>query len=114
MLLPTVIGPQRYGEAAAGNSTVPPPASCAARMAFWIAVVLSVAPSATAPYAVTLKMAGGIVGSVGSPRRAAVVMHAASASAAAGLIPRRFMGDFGGSASRPAWTRHLPASSRSE
>ncbi len=36
-----------------GTSTCPPPAAVQASIAFWIAAVLSVTPSAFAPYAVT-------------------------------------------------------------
>src|SRR5205823_1927424 len=49
----------------AGISTVPMPPALAELMAFWIAVVLVVTPSPTAPKAVTLLVPGGIVGRAG-------------------------------------------------
>src|SRR6267142_62900 len=53
-----------------GISTVPIPAELAELMAFWIAAVLVVRPSPTAPKAVILLVPGGMVGSVGEAARA--------------------------------------------
>src|SRR5213082_1436882 len=62
-LLAKVSGPLR--KVPAGISTVPMPPALAELMAFWIAVVLVVTPSPTAPKAVTLLVPGGMVGRVG-------------------------------------------------
>jgi hypothetical protein len=66
-LLLIASGPHKYGDPAAGISTIPPAELVAAALiAFWIAVVFVLTPSPTAPKLVTLKtLAGLLVGKGG-------------------------------------------------
>ena len=60
LLIPS--GPHKYGDPAAGISTIPPAELVAAAlMAFWIAVVFVLMPSPTAPKLVTLKILAGLL-----------------------------------------------------